>query len=107
MNKVKFSFNYFHEIKILLLAEKSLEDITKLEVVSQMPMLCYCNGLVFTYAISEKDDRPDEVVFFNYFYYCKSEKIKESKWNGHSVEVHDASNISLFEIITQKVQENK
>jgi hypothetical protein len=104
-DKIKISANYFTEIKILLLAEKSLEDITKLEVVSSMPMLWYCNGLIFTYAVLERDDRPDEVVYVTHFYWCKSEIKKESKWEGHSVVIHDSSNVPLFEVITQRLQE--
>ena len=101
---VKFSANYFDEIKILLFAEKTLSDITKLEVVGQMPMLNYCNGFVFASSVIQRDDRPDDVVYLNYFYYTKSEKIESSKWNGHAVEVHDATGVKLFEEITTKIK---
>lgn len=104
---VEFSANYFKEIKILLLAEKSFSDITKAEVVEPMPVLYYCNSYIFSCEIEQKDDRPDDVIYLNYFYYCKSEKIDSSKWNGHSVEVHDVSNVPLFEVITRKFQERE
>lgn len=105
---MKFSANYFDEIKIQSLAELDVTRITKQEATDKEPVLAWSNGLLFNYLISEKN--PEEsvgIIRFDYFYYTKSQKIDSSKWNGHSVEVHDFTGVPLFEEITKKIQERK
>jgi hypothetical protein len=106
MPKIKFVANYFTEIKIESLAELDVQRITKQEATDQEPVLSWCNGLLFNYLFSEKNpEESDKIIRFDYFFYAKSENIEESKWNGHSVEVHDLTGVPLFEYITKKVQE--
>ncbi|KFM21365.1 hypothetical protein AAA799B03_01097 [Marine Group I thaumarchaeote SCGC AAA799-B03] len=105
---MKFSANYFSEIKIQSLAELDVTRITKQEATDKEPVLSWCNGLLFNYSFSEKNpEESDGIIRFDYFYFAKSEKIESSKWNGHAVEVHDFSGIPLFEEITKKIKETK
>jgi hypothetical protein len=105
---MKFSANYFREIKIESLAELDIQRITKQEIIDKEPVLSWCNGMLFNYAFAEKiPEEKDTLIRFDYFFYAKCEKIEQSIWHGYTVEVHDLTGVPLFEFITKKVQEKK
>jgi hypothetical protein len=108
MTEIKMIVNNFKEIRIKLFAELDIQRITKQELNEEKSVLCYSNGLIFNYLFSETNpEDSDEIIRFEYFYYTKSEKIDSSRWNGYTVEVHDLTNVPLFEFITKNIQENK
>jgi hypothetical protein len=108
MKSVKFSMNYFTEIKITSLAELDVLRITKQEATDREPILSWCNGLIFNHVFAEKNpEESDQIIRFEYFYYAKSPKVESSSWNSYKVEVHDLTNVPLFEVITQKLQEKR
>ena len=107
---MKVTLNPITEIKISHLHRTTVENITKIEAISEIPKLQWCNGILFSlyeFGVDELDIECTKGIFhIDTFRYAVCEKkIEISKWNGYAVEVMDYSNHSTFEELTKQVLE--
>ncbi|MBC8501915.1 MAG: hypothetical protein H8D35_02170 [Nitrosopumilus sp.] len=108
---MKITLGIIKEIQITHLMKTSIENLTKLEAITQDPKLFWNSGILFS--ISEYDtdessirDRNGVWIIESLHYAFCDELITESSWNGYKVEVNDLSNHSTFSPLFQSLKEN-
>ena len=109
---MKVTLNPIAEIKITHVHKTTVEQLTKIEAVTDSPKLYWCNGLLFSCYEFGTDKLQcalsNGIWFIETFSYAVCEKkIEVSKWNGYAIEIVDYSNHSTFEELTKEIKEMK
>lgn len=108
--KIKVTITPIKEIKITHLFKTSVENLTKLEAISESPRLYWCNGILFNFINYESDEvtakQLDGILHINAFHYAICDQRPDiSKWNGYSLEVSDLTGHYTFENLTKSIKE--
>jgi len=92
---LKVITNQINEIHITHLQKTTIENLTKMEAITQEPKLYWCNGYIFTIIQYDTNESFIQITKGNWYLesliYCKSEKIEQSKFNGFAVDVIDST----------------
>ena len=105
---MKITYNPINEVRITHLFKTSVENLTKLEAISETPRLFWCNGILFNFTNYESDEltakQTEGILYINAFHYAESEPIQISKWNGYSLEISNLSGHPTFEKLIESIK---
>ena len=108
---LKVTLNPIKEIIVFNIHNTTVENLTKNEAISPVPILHWCNGILFSVAAVSNDQiflsQKDGIEYLDTVTYAYSDYITESKWNGYTIEVQNMSGHSTFEVLTKSLLENK
>jgi len=109
---LKVILNSIKEVHISHLLKTSIENLTKIEAITQEPKLFWCKGILFIpfeYNVDELEIQKTKGVYYlDKFYYaeCK-ERIDQSRYNGFSVEVIDLTGDLVYENLISSLEDKK
>lgn len=105
---MKVIFNPIKECYINQIVKSDVENITKLQAIKEQPLI-WCNDFLFFIEDYESKEiiakQTEGILHLQSLVYTKSKKIKESKWNGMSIEVLDFTGYSIYEDLTKFILE--
>ena len=108
---MKLNTNLIKEVSIFHLQKTSVENLTKMEAISERPILYWNQGYLFSLIESQSETLQSKIIEGSWFIDSLTfaecpKRIDQSFWNGnYSVEVIDVSNFPNFDELIKLVSE--
>ena len=107
---MKLNTNLIKEVSIFHLQKTSVENLTKMEAITERPILYWNQGYLFSLIESQNETLQSKIIEGSWFIDSLTiaectVRVDQAKWNGYSVEVIDVSNFPNFDELIKLVKE--